>query len=177
MDNKISTRMMAEIGVAVALAVVLNFIKLWRMPQGGSVSLEMLPIFIVTFRWGIGAGMFSGLAYGLLQLMFGAYIIHPVQLILDYPLPYMILGIAGLFNIYQSGKISSVKLLGAVLTAGLARLVVHVLSGVIFFSSYAPEGQNVWIYSIIYNASFLIPTIIVNYLAVLIVIKALENNN
>jgi thiamine transporter len=78
MQSEFSTRMLAEIGVAVALAVVLNFLKLWRMPQGGSVSLEMLPILVIAFRWGLGAGIFSGLIYGLLQLMFGAYIIHPV---------------------------------------------------------------------------------------------------
>ena len=59
MTKEFTTRMMAELGVAVALAVVLNFLKLWRMPQGTSVSLEMLPILIIAFRWGAGAGMFS----------------------------------------------------------------------------------------------------------------------
>lgn len=175
MQNQFSTRMLAEIGVAVALAVVLNFLKLWRMPQGGSVSLEMLPILIIAFRWGIGAGMFSGLTYGLLQLMFGAYIIHPVQLIMDYPLPYMVLGAAGVFEIRKNEIIKPVRMLGAVLAAAVLRLIVHILSGVIFFGSYAPEGQNVWVYSTIYNASFLIPTTIVTYIVLLIVMKALEN--
>ncbi|RCW50761.1 MULTISPECIES: energy-coupled thiamine transporter ThiT [unclassified Halanaerobium] len=174
MDKKFTTRMMAEIGAAVALAVVLNFLKLWRMPQGGSVSLEMLPILIIAFRWGAGAGMFSGLVYGLLQLMFGAYIIHPVQLIMDYPLPYMMLGTAGLFSIRENDTIKPLKIFWAVLAAGLLRLLVHILSGVIFFSSYAPKGQNVWVYSAVYNGSFLIPTIIVTYVVVLIVMKTLE---
>jgi thiamine transporter len=174
MQNKFSTRMLAEIGMAVALAVVLNFLKLWRMPQGGSVSLEMLPIFVIAFRWGLGAGMFSGLAYGLLQLMFGAYIIHPIQLIMDYPLPYMILGVAGMFEIRKDDLIQPLIMFWAVLTAGALRLIIHILSGVIFFGSYAPEGQNVWAYSTIYNGSFLIPTIIVNYIVLLIVMKALE---
>lgn len=175
MDNKFSTRMLAEIGVAVALAVVLNFLKLWRMPQGGSISLEMLPILIIAFRWGAGAGMFSGLAYGLLQLMFGAYIIHPVQLIMDYPLPYMVLGVAGMFTIRKEGVLKPIKMFWAVLVAGALRLVIHILSGVIFFGSYAPEGQNVWVYSTIYNATFLIPTIIITYIVVLMIMKALEN--
>ena len=174
MQNKFSTRMLAEIGVAVALAVVLNFLKLWQMPQGGSVSLEMLPILVITLRWGVGAGMFSGLAYGLLQLMFGAYIIHPVQLIMDYPLPYMILGIAGYFKIRKNDIIKPLRVFIAVLVAGGARMIVHVLSGVIFFASYAPEGQNVWVYSTVYNASYLIPTIIVNYIVVLIILKAFD---
>lgn len=173
MENKFSTRMLAEIGVAVALAVVLNFLKLWRMPQGGSVSLEMLPIFVIAFRWGVGAGMFSGLVYGLLQLMFGAYIIHPVQLIMDYPLPYFVLGLAGLFEVKKDEIIQPLKILAAVVIASSCRLLVHILSGVIFFASYAPEGQNVWIYSTIYNASFLIPTTIVVYISLLIIMKAL----
>jgi len=175
-NNKFSTRMMAEIGVAVALAVVLNFFKLWRMPQGGSISLEMLPVIVIAFRWGIGAGMFSGLVYGLLQLMFGAYIIHPVQLIMDYPLPYMILGVAGIFTIRKESVLKPLKMFWAVLIAGALRLIVHILSGAIFFGSYAPEGQNVWLYSTVYNASFLIPTALVTYIVLLIVMKALENN-
>ncbi|RAK08106.1 thiamine transporter [Halanaerobium saccharolyticum] len=175
MQNKFSTRMMAEIGVAVALAVVLNFLKLWRMPQGGSVTLEMLPIFVIAFRWGLGAGMFSGLAYGLLQLMFGAYIIHPVQLIMDYPLPYMVLGVAGMFKIRKDKIIQPLKMFWAVVVASALRLIVHIISGVIFFSSYAPEGQNVWVYSTVYNATFLIPTTIVTYIVLIMVMKALEN--
>ncbi|MFN2340412.1 MAG: energy-coupled thiamine transporter ThiT [Halanaerobium sp.] len=174
MQNKFSTRMLAEIGVAVALAVVLNFLKLWRMPQGGSVSLEMLPIFVVAFRWGLGAGIFGGLAYGLLQLMFGAYVIHPVQLIMDYPLPYMVLGVAGIFKIRKDEIIQPLKMFWAVVVASILRLIIHILSGAIFFGSYAPEGQNVWVYSTVYNATFLIPTTIVTYVVVMIVMKALE---
>src|SRR6056297_961972 len=175
MQNKFSTRMLAEIGVAVALAVVVNFLKLWRMPQGGSVSLEMLPILVIAFRWGLGAGIFGGLAYGLLQLMFGAYVIHPIQLIMDYPLPYMVLGVAGMFKIRKDDIIQPLKMFWAVVVASTLRLIVHILSGVIFFSSYAPEGQNVWVYSTVYNATFLIPTTIVTYIVLIIVMKALEN--
>lgn len=175
MQNKFSTNMLAEIGVALALAVILNFLKLWRMPQGGSISLEMLPILIIAFRWGAGAGLFSGAAYGLLQLMFGAYIIHPIQLIMDYPLPYMVLGFAGIFNIRKNQLLQPLKMFWAVLVAAALRLIVHILSGAIFFGSYAPEGQNVWLYSTVYNATFLIPTTIVTYIVLLIVMKALEN--
>jgi len=59
--------------------------------------------------------------------------------------------------------------------ASALRLIVHILSGVIFFSSYAPEGQNVWVYSTVYNATFLIPTTIVTYIVLIMVMKALEN--
>jgi thiamine transporter len=54
--KKNQIRIMTEIGMAVALAAIFNFITLWRMPQGGSVNLEMLPILIIAFRWGAGPG-------------------------------------------------------------------------------------------------------------------------
>jgi thiamine transporter len=168
-----STRIIAEIGVAVAIAAVLNFLPLWKMPQGGSISLEMLPIFVIAFRWGGKSGLMAGLVYGLIQLIVNPYIIHPVQLIMDYPLPYMMLGVAGFFTIRkrQSQEIDYFKFFTVTMIAVFLRFVVHVLSGVIFFSSYAPEGQNVWLYSIIYNGSFMLPSFILCYIILIIISK------
>ena len=73
---------MTEISMAVALAAILNFLPLWRMPQGGSLSLEMLPILIIALRWGAVPGMMAGAVYGLVQLALGPFIVHPAQLIL-----------------------------------------------------------------------------------------------
>lgn len=178
-NNKV--KIMAEMAVAVALAVVLNFIPLWKMPQGGSVSLEMLPILIIALRWGVGSGMMAGLAYGLLQLTFNPYIIHPIQLIMDYPLPYLLLGLAGLFKNkidLTEGRLSYSWLLVALALAGGARLFSHVLSGVVFFGEYAPEGQNVWLYSTVYNGSYIIPSLILDYLLLIpISIKLLGEEN
>ncbi|MFW5998913.1 MAG: energy-coupled thiamine transporter ThiT [Halanaerobiaceae bacterium] len=180
MDNSSEnyTRIIAEIGIAVAIAAVLNFFPLWRMPQGGSISLEMLPILFVALRWGGKPGLMAGLVYGLIQLVVNPYIIHPVQLIMDYPLPFMMLGTAGFFVIRKNrGRdISYYKVFLAVLTASFLRFVVHVLSGVVFFSSYAPEGQNVWIYSIIYNGSYLVPSLIISYVVLILILKRLLIN-
>ncbi|SRR6056297_369413 len=168
---KISLRAITEIAVAVALAVIFNFLPLWKMPQGGSVSLEMLPILIIALRWGLKEGLLAGFVYGLLQLAFNPYIIHPIQIILDYPLPYMLLGIAGLFKDqvkkYKDKKIN-IYIILALLFGGFLRFVTHVLSGVVFFSQYAPEDTNVWIYSIIYNGSFIVPSLIVCYVVIAI---------
>lgn len=167
-------RIMTETGMAVALATVLNFLPLWKMPQGGSVSLEMLPIFIIAFRWGGVPGIISGLVYGLVQLAVNPYIVHPVQLILDYPLPYMLVGLAGFIPLVKhqdSGKYSYLFL--AVLLGGLARLLSHVVSGAVFFGQYAPEGQNPWVYSIIYNSSYMIPSLLVAFIIILPLYKTL----
>lgn len=171
-------RILAEIGMAVALAVVFNFLPLWKMPQGGSVSLEMLPILIIAFRWGGVPGMAAGLVYGLVQLAINPYIVHPVQLILDYPLPYMLVGIAGFIPL--KAQVDSARyaiLLFAVLLGGAARFVSHLLSGVIFFSQYAPEGQSPWLYSAIYNGSYMIPSLIISFLIILPLLKKLILNN
>ncbi len=171
---KISLRAITEMSVAVALAVIFNFMPLWKMPQGGSISLEMLPILFIALRWGLKEGLLTGFVYGLLQLAFNPFIVHPVQLILDYPLPYMLLGVAGIFKKqaekYKDKKIN-IYIIITLLLGGALRLVSHVLSGAIFFAQYAPEGTNVWIYSTIYNASFIIPSLIICY----IIIEILKN--
>lgn len=168
---KISLKAITEISVAVALAMIFNFIPLWKMPQGGSISLEMLPILVIALRWGLKEGLLAGTVYGMLQLAFNPFIVHPVQLILDYPLPYMLLGFSGLFkkqiDKYIDKKIN-IYIIISVLLGGLLRLVTHVFSGVVFFSQYAPEGTNVWIYSIIYNATFIIPSLVVCYIIIAI---------
>ncbi len=172
-------RIMTEIGMTVALAVIFNFIPLWRMPQGGSVSLEMLPILIIALRWGAGPGMMAGAVYGLVQLALGPFIVHPAQLVLDYPLAYMLVGLAGIFsnkiNLRTRGNRYG-WLLVAVLTGGLGRFICHFLSGIIFFAQYVPEGQNLWVYSAIYNVSFLLPALLLSYIIIIPLTKGLVIN-
>ncbi|MFW5996166.1 MAG: energy-coupled thiamine transporter ThiT [Halanaerobiaceae bacterium] len=167
---KNNTNLLVHIALAIALSAVLNFLPLWQMPQGGKVSLEMLPVLFIALKWGTVPGIITGLAYGFFQLMFDPHIIHPAQLILDYPAAYLFLGLSGLF----SKKIRSCRkkrlfywMASAVLLGVLGRFFSHLFSGVIFFSHYAPEGQNVWIYSIIYNASYLLPSMILCYIVLI----------
>jgi thiamine transporter len=145
-----------EGALCVALSVVFSGFKLFSMPQGGSVTLEMAPLLYFSYkygwRWGIAAGVLSGV----FQMVFGGYVVHPIQAILDYPAAFGCLGFAGI-----SGRDARGVLAGAIASA-VARLACHVLSGVAFFSSYAPEGQNVWIYSLAYNAAFMAPSIIIS---------------
>ncbi len=172
-------RIMTEIGMSVALAVIFNFIPLWRMPQGGSVSLEMLPILIIALRWGAGPGMMAGAVYGLVQLALGPFIVHPAQLVLDYPLAYMLVGLAGMFSnkINLKTKASTYGwLLVAVLIGGLGRFISHFFSGIIFFAQYVPEGQNLWAYSAIYNISYLLPALLLSYIIIIPLLKNMVIN-
>ena len=84
----------------IALATVLSFVTLYKMPQGGTITLaSMLPIFLFSYAYGVGPGMLVGAAYGFVQfLQGGLYFVHPVELLLDYPLAFAMLGLAGLAN-------------------------------------------------------------------------------
>jgi len=150
MNNK--TRILVEAGLAAGLAVALSYLRIWRMPQGGSITLENIPLLIFALRWGVKAGLGAGVVAGLIQLILGGYVVHPVQALLDYPVAFGALGMAG--------SIPRPLWAGMTLGTGL-RLFCHVLSGVVFFGSYAPEGTNVWMYSIIYNGSFMLPNLVI----------------
>jgi thiamine transporter len=154
-------RIMMETSLLVGAALLLSFLRLFRMPQGGSVSLEMLPIFLLAFRHGGKMGMLGGAMLGFLKLLLSPYIIHPIQLLLDYPVPFLVLGVAGF------GLLRQYRLLG-VATGALLRYVTHVVAGVVFFAEYAPEGTPVLLYSAGYNASYLIPEAVIT--AVIIVL-------
>lgn len=139
-------RALTEAGVMVALAAVLGLIEVFKMPQGGSVTAaSMFPIILLAFRWGPGVGFLAGAAYGIVRLYPTPYVVHPVQFVLDYPLAFALLGLAGLFP--------RRPYVGVVM-AMAGRFVSHLLSGVIFFASYAGD-QNVWVYSAVYNGSYL----------------------
>lgn len=142
-------RIMLETSLLVGAALLLSLLKLFKMPYGGSVTFEMVPIFILAFRHGGKVGMLGGALLGLLKLLLSPYIIHPVQLLLDYPVPYAVLGVAG-FGILRT------KRSWGVVVGSLLRYVTHVVSGVIFFAEYAPEGMPALLYSLSYNGSYLI---------------------
>ena len=151
-----------EIAVMSAMAYVLDFVKFsgfW--PQGGSVSLVMIPLAVLSFRRGVAAGMLAGLIVGILNLLFGGYVVHPVQLILAYPLPFAFLGVAGLFRRGKDTSPSLSAVVAGVVLAGGLRFLCHFISGVVWFGEYAPEGMNVWIYSLVYNLSYIVPEILI----------------
>jgi len=148
--KKADTKAMVTSAVLVALSIALNQIILFRMPQGGSITAFcMLPIIVCAYLYGVRRGMMAGMCVGLLDLIFNPYVIHPIQMLLDYPLAFGALAFAGLMRTRKFGLISGyvVGLLG--------RYICSVLSGVIFFGQYAPEGFSAFTWSIYYNITYL----------------------
>ena len=162
------TRVLTEAAIAVALAFVLGLIKLFQMPFGGSISLEMIPLILLALRQGWKVGVVAGTAYGLLDLAIEPVVVQPLQVLLDYPLAFGVLGLAGLFKPTVRGAI-----LGATV-AVLARFLCHFLSGVVFFASYAPKGWNLYVYSAAYNVAYLVPSLVIAIVVVVVLLKALD---
>ena len=161
---------MAEIGIAIALAAVLGQLRLFVMPQGGSVSLELLPVIFVAVRRGVIPGLTAGLLYGLVQLLLpGAFVYHPLQAALDYPLAFAALALAGLV-VVRGWR-------GLVLAVALAvagSLFFHFLSGLIFFAEYAPSWESPWLYALTYNLLYLLPEGVLTVLLLWPLLKAYD---
>ncbi len=148
-----NSRSLAYAGICVAMSYALSYIKLWDMPAGGSVTLvSLFPVMLYAYIFGTKKGVFVGFVYGTLQALQDPWIIHPAQFLLDYPIAFSAVGLAGLFRKFRPlDKAPQVKFtLGAVL-AGCIRFLCHTLSGALAFEAYA-EGQNVWTYSLAYNS-------------------------
>lgn len=141
---KFNTKVIVYGGLSISISFILSYIKLYRWPQGGSITPgSMLPLFVFSYIFGPIPGILAGSAFGLLKLVQGPYIVHPAQVLLDYIIAYAALGFSG-FARENVG-------LGVIL-GGFGRFFSSFLSGVIFFASYAPEGMNPIVYSIAVNA-------------------------
>ena len=175
---------LVEVALAIALAAVLNVLQA-RLPinvAGGSISLTMLPIAVVALRRGALPGFAAGFIFGSLDLLFEPFIVHWVQVFTDYPLPYAFFGLgtgllSGLYRRFSQLEVkqllpASLISAAAIIFGGILRLLTHTLSGVVFFAEYA-GGQNVWIYSIVYNSSYLIPSLIGTLIVALILLPVL----
>lgn len=147
--KRFTTKEMITIAMFSAISTVLSMIQFVKYPQGGGITLlYMLPLMLLSILYGKTAGVTGGVIVGILFLLKGGYVIHPIQFLLDYLLATMALGIAGVFGKEEKYKI----ILGCSLAAFLS-VFCNFLSGVLFFSQYAPEGMNSILYSFIYNFS------------------------
>ena len=222
------TKVIAEIVAFVALSTGLSYVKVFSLPQGGSVTAgSMVPVIWLSLRRGPKIGLVACGLYGLVQLMVQPFIYHPAQVLLDYPIAFGALGLAGFFQkspsiggkttvavdrlitaflcvisfllfsyelmqlrlsetiffswifafsfiflIWLEDRIRTKRierqqrnftpaLIGA--SVGIfGRFLAHLVSGVVFFGSYAPEGWNPIVYSAFYNGGYIVPELLVS---------------
>lgn len=149
-SKKLSVKQLAVCAAAIALGTVLSNIKIFSFPTGGSITLlSMLIICLPGYWFGLGAGIMTGVAYGVLQMLIDPYILFPAQLMVDYLLAFGALGLSGLFTNKKNG------LIWGYITGVLGRYAFVVISGWIFFGIYAWEGWNPFAYSLVYNMIYI----------------------
>lgn len=171
------TRILVEGALMIALATVLSYLKFFELPQGGTISIEMLPLVLMGLRNGPKWGCFTGFVHGLLQMIIGfqnvmycATLLSQIGcILLDYLIAFTVLGVAPI--IARLFKNPYVGVTAGAVVAGLLRFGCSFLSGILLYGSYAPEGTPVWIYSLVYNGSYMIPDILLLAVVILILRK------
>ena len=159
--KKTNTKKLTLSAVMVALATVLSFVSVYRLANGGSVTLaSMVPIIVISYLYDAKWSVITSLVYALLQMMMGFYppptndiISYFMVVMLDYVIAFGCLGLAGtFFKMFGKNKIA-ITLSGAIVV--IMRFVCHFLSGIIIWGVWAPEGQSVYWYSLTYNGSYM----------------------
>ncbi len=148
-----NSKSLAYAGICIAMSFALSYIKFFGMPYGGSLTLaSLLPLMIYSYMYGVRKGVLAAFAYGILQAVQGIWFIHPAQFLLDYPIAFSAIGLAGMFSrVKKLKKLPQVKFALGAIAASVLRFISHVFAGVFAFSEYSTM-DNVWIYSLAYNS-------------------------
>lgn len=154
--RKETYRALTETAILLALATILSVLKLFELPNGGSATpASMLPVIIIGIRWGTRWSFGAAIVYSFLQFLTGFYAISPLALVLDYLLAFGVLGASGFFYGKKYGLILAAPV------CAILRFVVHWISGVIVWGSTLPANLPLWQGSLIYNATYMVPEILV----------------
>ncbi len=160
--------------MAICMALILNFITIFRMPFGGSVTLgHIVPLIFFTFKNGSWNGFFIGFIYGVLKALLSfsiipskSIVVFILSFLLDYIVPYAMIGL----SYFISKKICKNKKWILILTcviANIFKVISTVFSGVFVWQDYLPSNVNLWFYSIFYNISYVVPEFFISSLIIL----------
>ena len=181
--SRMSTRVMSEGAMMIALATVLSLIKLWEMPYGGSVTMfSMLPIVLMSYRHGPKWGLFTAFTHSILQLIMGIKNVgycatigaQIACILLDYTFAFSVLGLASLFSKPFKNRTVGVCLGTAIV--GALRFFCHFLSGIFLWGSYQPTDGWIsklptWLYSIVYNGMYMLPEVIITVIGAVLLVR------
>lgn len=177
-------QILANTAILTGLAIALSFVILYEMPMGGSVTLAcMLPIIFVSLRYGCAWGLGSGFVMALFQVM--QAVMHgnvfpycqtfetiALCTLLDYVVPFTIIGIAGVFRKYKGEKIKDIGAYLGIFLVFVLRFFSHFIVGAVIWGQWAPEGMGKYLYSFIYNGSFLLPELVITMVLAVILLRS-----
>jgi thiamine transporter len=154
---------LTEIAIFTALATILYTIKIYHMPQGGSITLvSMVPIILLAFRRGPKIGIATGVLFGMIRFMLSPSAINPLQVLLEYPIAFAVLGFAAFFQNRQ--------ILGSSIAIA-CRFLIHLIVGAVWWAPVYGAGLNPIVYSAIYNGSYLLPELVISGVAIFLLQK------
>ena len=179
MKKNSTTVILVESALMIALSVVLDFFKLWQMPFGGSVTCGMVPLVLLSFhrgpKWGVGAAFTHSLMQMLMRFdappakTFGAF---AVVILMDYVIAFTVVGAASIFG--KPFKNRSVGIAVGSCEVCLIRLLCSFISGVTVWQEYTPEGWAVWQYSLVYNAAYMIPQMVLTAILAVVLMAVID---
>ena len=164
-NTNIST--LTECAVMLALAFALSCAKLFEMPMGGSVTIaSMLPIMLISVKYGVGTGLATSGLYAFTQLMqaFASANVFPycetgkalvICILFDYIVPFTLLGLAGIFHKMRLTKNTEINIYVGIIGVVVLRFLCHFITGVVIWDQWAPDGMGKYLYSFLYNGGFL----------------------
>ena len=178
-DVKLSQKL-TESGLLLALGVILSVLRIIDLPYGGSITLaSMLPLIIIAYRYGFKWGMLSGFVFGLIQMIVGLNVFSYVTgiiavvavAVLDYVLAFMATGLGAL---YRPMKNAATAFGLAALTVCAVRYIFHVISGCTVWAGLSIPTSDAFWYSLIYNATYMIPETIITVAAAIYIATVLD---
>lgn len=175
-----STVTLVECALMIALSTVLSMMKIFDLPTGGSITLvSMAPLILVSYRHGLKWGLGTAFVHSLLQIVLdfsapptktlGAFFL---VILLDYVLAFTVLGSAAFWGRLLRNRTANVAFGTAI--AVFLRFICSFLSGILIWGEYAPAGTPVWVYSLLYNGSYMLPELIITSIAAVGLIKVLD---
>lgn len=173
-NSNFSAQIISRTALVIAMTAVINQIHFFKMPQGGDVGFgTMIPLILLACCYGCRITLLAGFICGFIGLIMNPYFYHPVQVLFDYPFPFMAMAVVSLFK--------KRIFLGTVI-AFCVKFLFHFISGVVFFGSYAPEGISPVMYSAVYNGTTVVPEMIIcclilHFLPTKRIITAMKNES
>ena len=183
LTKKEKNRRLAESALMLALATILSELAVFSLPFGGSVTLfSQVPVILISYRYGVKWGLTTGLALSLIQLIFGiqnfSYVsgisAFMILAFCDYIIAFSALGLGGMFKYKIKNDVLAISLGGVLVT--VIRFICHFISGATIWKEYA-EGAPVLEYSFNYNASYMVPELIITVIGLVVVAGVFDLNS
>lgn len=163
------------VALAVIFDIVTSFVPILKMPQGGHVTLSLIPLVILCLICGPTYGFIGTFTYAFFNLVFDGLILSPYSILLDYFLAFGLIGLTSFFHPLVYNKKNRYLYPLSIVIGSLIRYFFSGISGAVIFAEYAPEGVNPWFYSfVLYNLGYLGVSCIVSAILILPLIKPVE---